>query len=118
MCRILQNGIGVSFCCLNSFAHTYWMEMLKTQPGRYFKELSKDVLFAEYSRGEGSLLSVQSVCFPQPGCSFVRCKCYQPMASSSGVWAPIWMILVLKYREFNKLDGVMQFVFYRGQTEI
>ena len=54
MCRILQNAIGVSFCCLDSFAHTYWMKMLKTLLDAHFKELSSDVLFAEYSGGEVS----------------------------------------------------------------
>ena len=73
------------------------MEMLKTLPGEHFKELSSDVLFAEYNREKGSLLSVQSVCFSQPACSFVRCKCSHMMAYSSGVCAPIWMILALKY---------------------
>ena len=43
------------FCCLNSFAHTYWMKMLKTLLDGHFKEVSSDVLFAEYSRGEGSV---------------------------------------------------------------
>ena len=92
--------------------------MLETLPGGHFKEVSSDVLFAEYSRGKGSLLSVQSVCFPQPACSFVRCKCSHSMAYSSGVCAPIWMIFVLKYWESYKLDGVMLFVFCRGRTEI
>ena len=55
MCRILQNAIGVSFCCLDSFAHTYWMKMLKTLLDARCKKLSIDVLFAEYSRGKGSL---------------------------------------------------------------
>ena len=54
MCNTLQNGDELLWCCLDSFAHTYWMEMLKTQPGGYFKEVSSDVLFAEYSRGDVS----------------------------------------------------------------
>ena len=58
MCNTLQNAIGASSCCLNSFAHTYWMKMLKILLNVDFKELASDVLFAEYSRGEGSLLSV------------------------------------------------------------
>ena len=53
MCNTLQNAIGVSFCCLNSFARSYWMKMLKTLPDGHFKEVSSDVLFAEYSRGGG-----------------------------------------------------------------
>ena len=92
--------------------------MLKTLPGGHFREVSSDVLFAEYSGGEGSLLSVQSVCFPQPACSFVRCKCSHSMAYSSGVCAPIWMIFVSKYWEFDKLDAMMRFMYSRGQTEI
>ena len=38
------------------------------------------------------------------------------MAYSSGVCAPIWMILVLKYCKFNKLDGVTLFVFWHGRS--
>ena len=44
MCKILQNGDELLWCCLNSFAHTYWMKMLKTLLNAHFKELSSDVL--------------------------------------------------------------------------
>ena len=51
---MVQDGDELLWCCLDSFAYTYWMEMLKTQPGRYFKEVSSDVLLAEYNRGDVS----------------------------------------------------------------
>ena len=47
-----------------------------------------------------------------------RCKCSHSMAHSSGVRAPIWMILVLKCSKFDKLETAMQLVFWRDQTEM
>ena len=46
--------------------------MLKTLLGAHFKEVSSDVLFAEYSREEGSLRQYFEMCaFRRAACSFV-----------------------------------------------